>query len=68
MVPPEQVLDLQTEMTEAGVDWQVHSYGGTSHAFTNPGANNPDFGTMFNSTANDRGTQSVKNFLGELFA
>ncbi|MFN3236692.1 MAG: dienelactone hydrolase family protein [Pseudomonadales bacterium] len=67
MVPPEQVLALQTELTEAGVDWQVHAYGGTSHAFTNPGANNPDFGTMFNATANDRATQSIKNFLAELF-
>jgi dienelactone hydrolase len=68
MVPPEQVLAFETEMTEAGVDWQVHAYGGTSHAFTNPGANNPDFGTMFNPAANARATQSIKNFLDELFA
>ncbi len=67
MVPPEQVLAFETEMTEAGVDWQVHAYGGTSHAFTNPGANNPDFGTVFNPAANRRATQSIKNFLEELF-
>ena len=29
MVPPEQVLDFETEMSEAGADWQVHAYGGT---------------------------------------
>jgi len=67
MVPPEQVLALETEMTGAGVDWQVHAYGGTTHAFTNPGANNPSFGTVFNSMANDRATQSIKNFLSEIF-
>jgi dienelactone hydrolase len=68
MVPPEQVLALETEMTDANVDWQVHAYGGTSHAFTNPGANNPGFGMMFNSVVNNRATQSIKNFLAEVFA
>ena len=68
MVPPEQVLALQTELTEAGVDWQVHAYGGTMHAFTNPDANNPDFGTQFNPTVNDRATRSIDNFLTEIFA
>ena len=33
MVPPQQVLDLQTELTAAGAEWQVHSYGHTVHAF-----------------------------------
>lgn len=68
MVPPEQVLDLEKELSEAGVDWQVHVYGQTTHAFTNPGANNPDFGTVFNVDANRRATQSIANFLDELFA
>jgi dienelactone hydrolase len=67
MVPPQQVMDFQNEMTSANVDWQVHAYGGTMHAFTNPAANNPDFGAMFNPNANARATQSVENFLSELF-
>ena len=67
MVPPEQVLDLEQEMTAAGVDWQVHAYGGTSHAFTNPGANDPAFGTVFNPDANSRATRSIENFLTEIF-
>jgi hypothetical protein len=37
------------------------------HAFTNPAANNPDFGTMFSPVADRRATQSIKNFLGETF-
>ena len=67
MVPPEQVLAFQTEMSAAAVDWQVHSYGGTMHAFTNPAANNPDFGTVYNSVAEQRTYESLENFLTEIF-
>ncbi len=68
MVPPEQVLDFEKEMSEAGVDWQMHAYGGTMHAFTNPGANDPGFGTVYNPVAASRAYQSLENFLGELFS
>lgn len=68
MVPPEQVLDFENEMSEAGADWQVHSYGGTMHAFTNPAANDPGFGTVYNAAADKRATQSIQNFFDEIFA
>lgn len=68
MVPPEQVLAFETEMTRGNVDWQVHVYGGTMHAFTNPKANNPGFGTVYNEIAANRAYRSVENFLGEVFA
>ncbi len=66
------VLDLarsgvQKEMTEANADWQLHSYGGTYHAFTNPDANDPSLGTQFSKSANDRSWQSMKNFFAEIF-
>jgi len=67
MVPPEQVLTFETEMTDAGVDWQVHVYGGTMHAFTNPAAANPGFGTVYNAVAERRSYQTLANFLAELF-
>ena len=67
MVPPEQVLAFETEMNEAGVDWQVHAYGQTMHAFTNPAANNPDFGTVYSEVAEKRTYQSLANFLEEIF-
>lgn len=67
MVPPQQVLAFETEMTQAGVDWQIHVYGGTMHAFTNPKANNPDFGTVYNQTAANRAYQSLTNFFTEIF-
>lgn len=67
MVPPDQVLAFETEMTDAGVDWQVHAYGGTMHAFTSSSANNLDLGTMYNEIATQRCYQSLANFLEELF-
>lgn len=67
MVPPEQVLDFETEMSESDVDWQMHTYGGTMHAFTNPGANDPAFGAVYSADADRRSSQALNNFLDELF-
>ena len=67
MVPPEQVLDFETEMTVAGVDWQIHAYGGTMHACTNPAANNPNFGTVYSELAERRAYQALANFFEEIF-
>jgi len=68
MVPPEHVLALQTELTRAGADWQVHSYGHTMHAFTNPVANDPGFGTVYQADADRRSWQAMQNFFNEIFA
>ena len=67
MVPLDMIDTFQKEMTEADADWQLHSYGGTYHAFTNPDANDPNLGTQFNKSANDRSWQSMKNFFAEIF-
>lgn len=67
MVPPDQVLAFETEMTKAGADWQVHAYGNTMHAFTNPAANKPDLGTMYDEVAERRTYQALANFLDEIF-
>jgi len=67
MVPLDMVDAFQKEMTEAGADWQLHSYGGTYHAFTNPDANDPNLGTQFNKSANERSWKSMKIFLEEIF-
>ena len=55
-------------MTAAGADWQLHAYGNTMHAFTTEGANNPDFGTVYDATADKRSWQSFAAFLGEVLA
>lgn len=68
MVKPEDVVALGNELTEAGADWQIHAYGGVMHAFTNPQANDPAFGTVYNKRAADRAWASLKLFLAECFA
>lgn len=66
MAPPEQVLALSRELTEASADWQIHMYGNTMHAFTNPLANDPSFGTVYGPAADRRSWQSMQNFLAEV--
>jgi len=66
MATPEQMLALANELTAAGADWQIHAYGGTVHAFTNPNANDPGFGTVYQEAADRRSWQSMGNFLEEV--
>lgn len=68
MVPKESIPVLGKEMTTAGVDWQIHIYGNTKHAFTNPEANDETRGTVYNATADKRSWQACVNFLGEILA
>ncbi len=67
MVPPKEVLSFAQEMTKAKADWQVHMYGNTMHAFTNPSANDPSLGTLYNPTADKRAWQLIRSFLAECF-
>jgi dienelactone hydrolase len=66
LAPPEDVSAFQAEMTAAGVDWQMHIYGGTQHAFTNPKANNPAAGLIYNPVADHRAWTSLVAFLAEV--
>ncbi len=66
MVPPEAVLDFEKEMTQAEVDWQVHVYGKTMHAFTNPQANDPGFGTVYNERTASRAWRAMEDFFKEI--
>ena len=66
MVPVEAVQALETELTEAGADWQIHVYGSTMHAFTNPKANDPEFGTVYSARAERRAWRAMTGFLAEV--
>ena len=68
MVPLDMVDKFQKEMTQANADWQLHSYGNTYHAFTNPEANDASLGTQFNKDSNNRSWQSMNNFFDEIFS
>ncbi|NOS86933.1 MAG: carboxymethylenebutenolidase [Methylococcaceae bacterium] len=68
LATPQQVLAFQQEMTAAGADWQLHSYGHTQHAFTNPVANDPARGMMYSADADRRSWLAMTQFLAEIFA
>lgn len=67
MVSPENVAAFETEMTEAGVDWQLNIYGHTMHSFTNPNSNDKEFGTVYNPVADKRSWIAMQNFFTEVF-
>lgn len=67
MVQPEMVVDFCSEMTHANADWQIQMYGHTKHAFTNPQANDPSLGTVFDENANRRAFAAMDYFLQEVF-
>lgn len=68
LVSSTDVLSIQEEFTKANVDWQMHIYGQTMHAFTNPEAHDERSGLMFNVKANRRSWETMSNFLEEIFA
>jgi dienelactone hydrolase len=68
IVPPAQVAAFEKEMNEAGVDWQLISYGGAVHSFTNPGAGNDKTkGSAYDAAADRRSFAAMKLFFDELF-
>ena len=67
MATPDTVQALADEMSTMGADWQLHAYGNTMHAFTNPAANDRDMGTVYDAAADRRSWQAMQNFLDELF-
>jgi len=69
MVPPDKVVALGTELTEAGCDWQIHAYGHVGHGFTNPRAADLQIdGVAYNALAAERSWTSFISLLEELFA
>lgn len=66
MAQIDDVVAIEKELSEAGADWQIHVYGNTMHAFTNPNANDPGFGTVYNEAADHRSWISLINFLKEI--
>ena len=61
------MLGLADELTAMGADWQIHAYGNTTHAFTNPLADDWQAGKKYNADADRRSWQATRNFLAEVF-
>jgi dienelactone hydrolase len=67
LAPPDAVMALTEELTAKGADWQIHAYGNTLHAFSNPAANDLAAGTVYNARANRRSVGAMTAFLAEIF-
>lgn len=68
-VPPEHVNAFQEEMTKAGANWQVISYGGTVHSFTNPDAAAAGMdGIAYHAQTDRRSWKAMRDFFDEIFA
>jgi dienelactone hydrolase len=65
LAPPEDVLAVAREFTDAGADWQLHAYGHTMHAFTNPQAHNRGGGMQYDESADRRSWHALEEFLSE---
>jgi dienelactone hydrolase len=69
MIPFEQVTAFETEMKNAGADWQVIVYGGAKHSFTNPNSDSIGMpGIGYNKLVDARSWRSMANFFEEIFA
>jgi len=68
LCPPEDVLAIASEMTEAGADWQIHAYGHTGHAFTDEGIDIPERGLKYSADADRRSWAAMSDFFVEVFA
>lgn len=63
----EQMMTFCEEMSTAGADWQLHVYGGAMHSFTDPKADDANFGAAYNSNADRRSRETMQAFLASLF-
>jgi dienelactone hydrolase len=66
LAPPDDVLAIARELTTAGADWQIHAYGQTVHAFTNPAAQNRAGGMQYDEAADRRSWHALEEFLAEV--
>ena len=68
IIPPDQRNAFEAEMTAAGVDWRMLTYGGAGHSFTNPEVNalgRPGF--EYNKSADERSWRAMLDFFDEVF-
>ncbi len=67
-VPVAQVTAFEDEMRKANVDWQLVSYGGAVHSFTNPASGRDSSkGVAYNEKADRRSWEAMKTFFSEIF-
>ncbi|MDQ0466066.1 dienelactone hydrolase [Caulobacter ginsengisoli] len=69
IIPPQQRLDFEKEMTAGGVDWRLLLYGGAGHSFTNPLVDQLGrAGFAYNKSADQRAWRAMIDLFDEAFA
>lgn len=67
-VPAADIEAMQAEFDKAHVDWQMISYSGTVHSFTQPMAGNDNSrGAAYNALADQRSWGAMLQFFQEIF-
>lgn len=67
-VPAEQVAAFKASLEAANADWQLLSFGGVKHSFTNPNADTYGIDALgYDEDADRRSWQAMQNFFDELF-
>jgi dienelactone hydrolase len=67
MAPPEHLVALGHELLGLGADVQLHAYGSAMHAFTNPAANQPERGAVYDELTRERAYRLMHDFFLEIF-
>lgn len=66
-VKPEGIAGMIAEFNAAKVDWQMTSYSGAVHSFTEPHAGNDNSkGAAYNASADKRSWQAMRDFFNEV--
>ena len=69
LIPVEQVNAFEAEMIKAGADWQVITYGGAKHSFTNPNSDSLGMpGIGYHKSTDVRSWRAMTDFFEEIFA
>lgn len=68
MALPDDMVKLSHELNKYNADWNMHVYGHTGHAFTNPKAKFPEKGLFFEPRSNKRSWNSMVYFFNEVFS
>ncbi|MCL4790304.1 MAG: dienelactone hydrolase family protein [Verrucomicrobia bacterium] len=66
-VPEKDIAAFESEMRDAGVDWQLVSYGGAVHSFTDWNADGSMKGAKYDKRADERSWEDMKQFFAEIF-
>lgn len=67
-VPPKELAEFETEMTQVNANYQINIYSNAMHAFTNPAADSHHLpGIGYNEQADKRSWAAMKDFFEEIF-